>query len=168
MSANNTTNKTLGDGTESVVAIPSGTQDVNLTQIAGTAASVDEGASDAGTLRVVEATTGLGTPKTATGAAAIAYTTDMGVAWELVSVTLKLSAAGTTSENFTITLDADVGAAYATNLFTEDLSIDSVVSLVLTPEDGLPKKYNADDELVFAWPNTETRTYGLAVNWRPI
>jgi hypothetical protein len=101
----------------------------------------------------------------ATGAAAIAASTGAFTqAFELDNITLHLSAAGTTAENFTVTLDAVTDAAYDTVLVTQDLSTDSVVDLVLTPEkDGLPKLYAVGDAIDVAWPNTETRTYGLRI-----
>ena len=99
-----------------------------------------------------------------TGATTIASTTAITTAFELDSITLHLSAAGTTNEDFTIGLDANAGTAYDTNLFTLDLSTDSIIDLVLTPEqDGIPRFYKAGDELVFVWPNTETRTYGIRI-----
>ncbi len=101
-------------------------------------------------------------PQTGTGA--IAYTTTVTTAFALSSIMLHLSAAGTTTEDFTIDTDANAGATYDTNLLTLDLEVDSVVDLVLTPEqDGLPKHYVAGDELAFAWPNTEARTWTLRV-----
>jgi hypothetical protein len=103
----------------------------------------------------------------ATGAAAIAASTGaFAQPFELDNITLHLSAAGTTAENFTVTLNAVEAAAgvYDTVLVTQDLSTDSVVDLVLTPEeDGLPKLYAVGDSIDVAWPNTETRTYGLRI-----
>lgn len=103
----------------------------------------------------------------ATGAAAIAASTGAFTQpFELDNITLHLSAAGTTSENLTVTLNAVEAAAgvYDTVLVTQDLSTDSVVDLVLTPEkDGLPKLYAVGDSIDVAWPNTETRTYGLRI-----
>ncbi|MHC4946523.1 MAG: hypothetical protein ACYTG7_26220 [Planctomycetota bacterium] len=103
----------------------------------------------------------------ATGAAAIAASTGaFSQPFELDNITLHLSAAGTTSENFTVTLNAveAAGGVYDTVLVTQDLSTDSVVDLVLTPEeDGLPKLYATGDSIDVAWPNTETRTYGLRI-----
>jgi hypothetical protein len=101
----------------------------------------------------------------ATGTAAIAASTGAFTqAFELDNITLHLSAAGTTSENFTVTLNAFDGAAYDTVLVSEDLSTDSVIDLVLTPEeDGIPTLYAIGDAIDVAWPNTETRTYGLRI-----
>lgn len=52
----------------SVSITPSGTQDVNLTKIAGTATSVNNGTVDAGTIRVTVASDSTGQIKLATGA----------------------------------------------------------------------------------------------------
>lgn len=101
----------------------------------------------------------------ATGSAAISTSTGAFTqTFELDNITLHLSAAGTTSENFTVTLNATDGAAYDTLLFSLDLSTDSVTDLVLTPEDdGLPKLFATGDAIDVAWANTETRTYGLRI-----
>lgn len=103
-----------------------------------------------------------------TGAGAIAYTTSFAAAFELTSITLHLDIAGTTTEDFEVVLDAndDPGAQeYDTKLLVLDLEEDSITDLVLTPQDypGLPKYYEAGDELKFVWPNTEGRTWGLRI-----
>ncbi len=104
-----------------------------------------------------------------TGAAAIDVDTAIAADWELLSITLHLSAAGTTAEDFTVKLDANDGSAYDTTIFELDLSTDSVTDLVLTPnEDGLPAHFESGDELDIDWPNTETRTYGLRIVYRLI
>jgi hypothetical protein len=103
----------------------------------------------------------------ATGAAAIDIDTAFAADWELLSITLHLSAAATTSENLTIVLDANDGAAYDTTLFTLDLSVSAGTDFVLTPEDdNLPKFYESGDELNIDFPNTETNTYGVRVVYR--
>jgi hypothetical protein len=107
--------------------------------------------------------------KEASAAGVIATSTAIAAHFELIAITLHLSAAGTTSENFTVTLNANDGSAYDTLLFSLDLSTDSVTDLVITPEeDGLPKLYEAGDELDIAWPNTESRTYGLRIVTRRV
>ncbi len=101
-------------------------------------------------------------PQTGTGA--IAYTTSFAADLELVSIMLHLDIAGTTAEDFEIDLDSLAGATYDANLLTLDLSDDSLVDVVLTPEDdALPKYLVAGDELKFTWPNTEGRTWTLRI-----
>lgn len=103
----------------------------------------------------------------ATGTSAIASTTAIAAPFELVSITLKLSATGTTNENFTVTLDANDGANYDTLQFSEDLAAESVTDLVITPDnDGMQKYYESGDEVAVAWPNTEGRTYYLRIETR--
>jgi len=99
----------------------------------------------------------------ATGAAAIAATTKTTATgkYRLLSVTLNLSAAGTTSEAFSITYDANDGAAYDTLLYTNDLSVGAVTDLVWFPDGDFVLEDG--DAIAVAWPNTETRTYGLQV-----
>ncbi len=105
-------------------------------------------------------------PSTA-GSGAVDIDTSFGAAWELLSITVHLSAAGTTAENFTIVLDANDGVAYDTTIYSLDLSTDSVTDLVLTPAgDELPRYYESGDELNIDWPNTEDRTYGIRIVYR--
>lgn len=105
-----------------------------------------------------------------TGAGAIDITTAFAANWELIAITMHLSAAGTTAEDFTIDLDANDGAAYDCNMFTLDLSPDAVVDLQLNPGDSggmdtgtLQRFYEAGDEIRIQWPNTQARTYGIRV-----
>lgn len=82
--------------------------------------------------------------------------------FKLLSVTLHLNIAGTTSENFTVTLNAGDGAVYDTVFLKQDLSVGSVTDLVWSPDndEGI---FESDDVIDVAWPNTEARTYGLRI-----
>lgn len=97
----------------------------------------------------------------ATGSAALSETTGaVDRPSRFDSLTLNLSLAPTTSENFTITLDSRNGAAYDTLLYSLDLSAGSVADLVLDESDINITLYDGD-ALVIAWTNTDMRTYGL-------
>lgn len=80
----------------------------------------------------------------------------------LLEVSLHLSAAAATVENFVCTLDANAGAAFDQNLITED--VNGHADLAWTME----KYCMDDDKLVFTLPNTDGRTYGLEVKYRRI
>ena len=80
----------------------------------------------------------------------------------LDAITLHLSAAPTTSQDFTITLNANDGAAYDTLLYGLDLSLSSVTDLVYTPDDG-PLLCEAGDSIDVAWLNGDGRTFGLRI-----
>ena len=99
----------------------------------------------------------------ATGAVAIAasMTVPAGGTYRLVSVTLALDAAPTTSEDFTITLDANAGAAYDVLLYSLDLSLGSTVDLVWFP--GEPLLLEGGDAIDVAYTNTDTGTYGVQI-----
>ncbi|MBT7082097.1 MAG: hypothetical protein HN929_11660 [Chloroflexi bacterium] len=99
----------------------------------------------------------------ATGGVAIASTLAPGVAWQLESVRVHLSAAGAGGD-LTATLDHSVGAAYDTVLLTQDMT--AVTDYVWHTE--RPMEFDADTELDFAWANASTRTYGLEVIWKAI
>lgn len=102
-----------------------------------------------------------------TGSGAIAVTTAIGAPFKFLHFTLALSAAPTTSEDFTLTLDANAGAGYDVPLFALDLSVSSVVDLVAKALDNeIPDEYVSGDELAFAWPNSNSRTWNLQIYYR--
>jgi hypothetical protein len=99
----------------------------------------------------------------ATGAVAIASTLAPGVAWQLESVRVHLSAAGGAGD-LTATLDHGTGAAYDVVLLTQDMT--TTTDYVWHTE--RPMEFDADTELDFAWANANVRTYGLEVIWKRI
>ena len=98
-----------------------------------------------------------------TGAAAIAtsLTVPAGQSYQLVSVSLKYSAAPTTSENLTVTLNTNAGAAYDTVLYTVDPSVGAITSLLWQPDE--PLYLEGGDAVDVAYTNTDTRTYGVQI-----
>jgi len=99
----------------------------------------------------------------ATGSAALDTTLAPGEAFRIVEVRIHLSAASATSENFTITLDSYAGDAYDVVLKSQDLN--GLSNFVWVPEDE--RYFHKNDELDFAWANTNTRTYGLEILYEP-
>jgi len=95
----------------------------------------------------------------ATGAAAIAETLAPDALYRLQRIEIHLSSAPTTSQDFTVTLDAGDGSAYDVVLYKRDLSVGSVTDLVIPFGEGY--EFEADDEIDVAYTNTDTRTYGL-------
>lgn len=101
-----------------------------------------------------------------TGAAAVDHTITPGRPFRIVGVRLHLSAAPTTSENFTITLNDNNGAAYDTVLYKRDFSAGSLTDLILSAADlslDPDHMFKAADFLDIDWTNTDTSTYGLVV-----
>jgi len=97
-----------------------------------------------------------------TGAGAINASYAPGVAFWLHSITCHFSAAPTTAENFTVTLDANDGAAYDTLLYEADPSVFGDQDLEYVPEYG-PRLYEAGDAIDVAYLNTDNNTYGLRI-----
>jgi len=84
--------------------------------------------------------------------------------WELLGFELHLSAAASTSEDFTALVDADYGAALDSNLYTRDMSgMQDIVQNY-----AQPRPLAANDLLEFAYTNTDGRTWGLKVITRRI
>ena len=86
--------------------------------------------------------------------------------YRLVSVTLHLNTAPTTSEDFTITLDSHAGAIFDTLLYTLDLSAASVTDLVWQPDEEI--FLEGDDAIVIAYDNTDVRNYGVQLTMKAV
>ena len=99
----------------------------------------------------------------ATGGAAIAESAAVPASMTFIlrHVTLALNAAPTTSENFTITLNANAGAAYDVLLYSLDLAAGSTTDLVWFPDE--PLYLEGGDAVDVAYTNTDTGTYGLQI-----
>ena len=97
----------------------------------------------------------------ATGSAAISKSVAVTNLTRVASVTLHLSAAPTTSEDFEITLNANAGAVYDTLLYSLDLSSGSTADLVWYPDEDFLLETGDAIDITFA--NSDTRTYGLQV-----
>lgn len=99
----------------------------------------------------------------ATGSAAIAasHAVATGQPQRLVSVTCKFSVAPTTSEDLTITLNANAGAAYDIVMLTLDPSAVSATSIVWFPDEDI--RLEGGDSIDVAFTNTDTRTYGVQI-----
>jgi hypothetical protein len=79
---------------------------------------------------------------------------------------LHLSAAPTTSENLTITLDSHLGAAWDTVIYSKDLA--TVINLVYALDEAENLPFHEDDILRVAWANTDLSTFGLELIYKPL
>ena len=98
---------------------------------------------------------------------AIAASIAPGVPFQLLGFELALNTAPSTSEDFTVTKNAGLGAAYDVELYSKDLSDGSVTDLIYYFDVPI-KCHNKDDAIDFAYTNTDARTYGLTVYWRAL
>ena len=98
---------------------------------------------------------------TATGSAAIAEAVTSIAPFRLLRIEVKFSSAPSTSQNFTVTLDAGDDSEYDALIDSVDPSVGSQTTLIFKYGKGY--EYEADDEIDIAWTNTDTRTYGLRV-----
>lgn len=105
---------------------------------------------------------GKATVTNATGAAAINKTTAIGNNFRLCNVTVHFNTAPTTSEALKVTLDSAKGAAYDTVLYTINPgAVGSVTDISFAPTNDFVCE--AGDEIVVAYPNTDTKTYGVRI-----
>ena len=94
-----------------------------------------------------------------TGAGAIGATLVYNQKYRLLRVELHLSAAPTTSQNFTITRDDRRGSLFDAVFYKRDLSVGSVTDLIIPFGDGY--EFDKDDELDIAYTNTDGVTWGI-------
>lgn len=99
-----------------------------------------------------------------TAAVTMAHTLAPGFSFELLLARLTFNAAPTTNENFTVTLSSGAGSAYNVALCNYDMA--GLTSFIYPTGDIRPVQFNADDSLVFAYTNTDLKTYGLEMKYR--
>jgi hypothetical protein len=88
-----------------------------------------------------------------------------GVPFKFGGFKLHLSAASATAENLTATVDSGDGAEYDALVYSKDMNTIQNVIWRISDAEAIPF-YNDDDMLVFAWTNTNARTFGLEAFWR--
>ena len=99
-----------------------------------------------------------------TGAAAMSVSFTAVRACKLGTVTCKFSAAPTTSENFTVSLDANAGAAYDVTWFTYDPGAVGSITFISVDETDIGEVWLVPGDIVtVAYTNTDTRTYGVEI-----
>lgn len=95
----------------------------------------------------------------AKGAGAIDETLDVPEFIELHEVRLHLSANGSASETFTTKIDSRLGGEYDIELNSQDMNAADDEHYQPTR----PVKISRDDRLIFAYTNTNAKTWGLEV-----
>lgn len=93
------------------------------------------------------------------GAINATWVCPVGKTYQLISVSLKLDVAASTSEDFVITLDAAGGSDYDVTYLSEDLGVSGAVTLVWLPD--APVYLAGGDAVDVAWANTDARKWGL-------
>ena len=93
------------------------------------------------------------------GAIAESMTVPDGAAYRLISVSLNLDIAPTTSENYTITIDDAFGNPFDVLLYSLDISAGSTTDVFWQPDEEL--MLVGGDAIDVAFANTDARTYGL-------
>jgi len=103
-----------------------------------------------------------------TGTAAISFAGDVPVGdhYRLVSVTCNFAAAPTTSENFTIELDAAAGAIYDLLLYTLDVSAGSTTDILWQPDEEI--LLEGGDAIDVNFANTDTIKWGAQITFKAV
>lgn len=102
----------------------------------------------------------------ATGAAALSLAIAPGYRFKVKAISLHLSAAPTTSQSLTITLNSAYGTAYNCILYSRDLTVGSLTDLYVEFGDNFIFEYN--ESLTVAWTNTDVRTYGVVAYYEKV
>ena len=92
----------------------------------------------------------------------MAVTLAPGEPWELSSVRLHLGTTGGTAEDFTVTVDSATHTAYDVRLLTQDM--EETQDVLWQPD--TPLSLPNTDAIIFAYPNTGNRLWGLEVVYR--
>ena len=91
------------------------------------------------------------------GALAVTFESDVGFMLEQIRVTLNVAAS--TAEDFTCVLDSADGSQYDVQVITHPMS---GVKSFICPF-GKEFKFEKGDKFVFAWDNSDSRTWGLEI-----
>ena len=86
--------------------------------------------------------------------------------YRLVSVSCNFAAAPTTSENFTVTLDANAGAIYDLLLYSLDPSAASTTDILWQPDEEIILE--GGDEIDVAYTNTDAVNYGAQITFKAV
>jgi len=86
--------------------------------------------------------------------------------YRLVSVTCNFNAAPTTSENFTVTLDANAGAIYDLLLYSLDPSAGATSDILWQPDEEI--LLEGGDAIDVQFDNTDARNYGAQITFKAV
>jgi hypothetical protein len=103
-----------------------------------------------------------------TGTAIMDFTgvVPVGQHYRLVSVSCNFNAAPTTSQNFTVTLDANAGAIYDVLLYSLDPSAGAISDIFWQPEEEIILE--GGDAIDVYYLNTDARNYGAQITFKAV
>lgn len=93
-------------------------------------------------------------------------TVPAGMSYRVVSVSCNFNAAPTSAENFTVTLDANAGAAYDLLLYTLDPGTTSTSDILWQPDEELILE--GGDAIDVQYDNTDARLYGAQITFKAV
>jgi len=105
------------------------------------------------------------TAETFSGSETVTVVLTSGSEFELLEVKLHVKTASVTSENFTVTRDANEGAYWDELVRAQNMA--GTTDFIWDLRDT-PLRYQPDDKLTFDWLNSDGRTWGLEVLYRRI
>jgi hypothetical protein len=100
------------------------------------------------------------------GTIAERYTVPVGYTYRLVSVSCVWAIAPTTSEDYTIEVDAVAGAQYDVRQYTVDPSATAATDVMWYPE--RETFLEGGDVLTIDFPGTDAQAWGTQVTWKAV
>lgn len=97
---------------------------------------------------------------------AMTATCPRGASYRVMHVTCHFAAAPTTSEDFTITLDAVAGAEYDTRLYTADPAAGATTDILWYPDEEL--FIVGGDQIDVAFAGTDSVQYGVQITLKAV
>ncbi len=103
---------------------------------------------------------------TGTAGLDFAGTVPAGQHYRLISVTCNFNAAPSTSENFTVELDANAGAIYDLLLYSVDPSAASTTDILWQPDEEIILEGGDAIDVTFA--NSDNRNFGAQITFKAV
>jgi len=105
-------------------------------------------------------------PATGNAAINLSATVRQSLAYRLISLSVVFSAAPTTSEDLTVTLNSHHGAVYDVLLYSVDPSVGAITDIFWQPDEEIDLVGN--DAIDVAYTNTDVRTYGAVLTLKAV
>ena len=104
--------------------------------------------------------------QTGTAALGFAGTVPAGQHYRVISVSCNFNAAPTTSENFTVELDAAAGTAYDLSLYTLDPAAGATSDILWQPDEEIILEGGDAIDVTFA--NSDNRNFGAQITFKAV
>lgn len=105
-------------------------------------------------------------PATGNAALNLSAAVPQSQAYQVISLSVNLSAAPTTAENLTVTLNSHYGAVYDVLLYSVDPSAGAITDIFWQPDEEIDLV--GGDAIDVAYANTDVNTYGAVITLKAV